>query len=148
MTLRRLVWLLLLIAIPAVLSFAPPIRLRLNNNSDWILALGVADITGLAGTDFATDIESDPAAQEIWLQNTTGNWRVDVSRADTTWHSGIRIYLRRTSDGTGGTAISGGTVYQELTTADATFFTGTGDPKDVSEIWRPRHSRQSAGRGV
>ena len=145
MTLRRSIWLILLIALPATLLFAPPLRLKLNNNSDWDLDLGVADITGLAGTDFATDIESGAAAQEIWIQNAIGNWRVDVSRADTTWHSGIRIDVRRTSDGTGGTTISGGTTYQEITTTDTSFFTGTGSPKDVALQFRTNGAFAGAG---
>ncbi len=146
MTLKRSVWLILLIALPASMVFAPPLRLRLNNNSDWILDLGVADITGLAGSDFAADIESAAAEQEIRISNAIGNWRVDVSRADTSWHSSILVYVRRTSDGTGGTTISGGTAYQEITTTDTSFFTGTGNPRDVALQFRT--NGEFAGAGV
>jgi hypothetical protein len=121
----------ILILICAEAAFAPPLRLRLNNNSDWDLALDVTGLTGTAGSDFATNIESDPAAQQIWLQNATGNWQVSVSRVDAAWNAAIRVFVRRTSDGTAA-VINGGTLYQEITTTDSIFFEGTGDAKDVS----------------
>lgn len=129
---RTFVFFVALVLLVACQASAQPLRLRLNNNSDWDIALDVTNLTGAAGTDFATDIESLDGAQQMWLQNTGGNWRVDVSRADTTWHPSIRVYVRRTSDGTGGTTISGGTAYQEITTVDTSFFTGTGNPRDIN----------------
>lgn len=133
MTPKRLLALIIVLGLAAELALAaPPIRLRLNNNSDWSLTFDVTDLTGTAGSDFATDIESADPAQQIRIQNSTGNWRIDVSRVDTTWHSGIRIFVKRTSPGTGGTTISGGTTYQEITTIDTEFFIGSGNPTSVN----------------
>ena len=130
--LRRLVLALLFVAIPLSHAVAaPPLRLRLLNNSDWDLTFDVTNLTGGAGTDFPADIESPDGQQELWIQNSTGNWRIDVSRLDATWDAGIRIYVKRTSAGNAGT-VSGGTAYQEITAPYGEFFTGTGDPRYIT----------------
>lgn len=42
------------------------------------------------------------------------------------------LFVKRTSDGTGGGTISGGTTYQQITDTDQSFFTGTGGKKAVT----------------
>jgi len=142
---KRWIWFILLIALPATMAFTQPLRLILRNNVDWDLALGVADITGLAGTDFDVDIESAANLQRLRIRNSTGDWRVDVSRADTAWHAGIRVYVQRTSDGLDGITISGGTTYQEITTSDTSFFTGTGNPRRIQLQFMTNGAFASAG---
>jgi hypothetical protein len=132
MSAKRLLLLAILVGIATGVAFTQPLRLRLNNNADWDLTFDVTDLTGAAGSDFASDIESADGHQQIRIQNASGNWEITVSRADTVWHSGIQIYVKRTSDGTGGTTISGGTTYQEITTTDRLFFSGSGNPRDIN----------------
>ena len=132
MTRKRLALLVAFFSVALAAFAAPKLTLSLDNNSDWDLSLDATDLTGAAGTDFPANIESDPAAQNLEVKNSVGNWRIDVIRGgEPTWHSGILIYVRRTSDGDAGT-VSGGTTYQEITTVDTTFFTGTGNPRYIA----------------
>jgi len=63
------------------------------------------------------------------------NYRVDVTKVDSTWHSNFHLYVRRTSDGSGHnkSTISAGITYQEVTDIDQTFFSGMGG-KDAITI--------------
>ena len=141
---RTVLFVLLLLLIAGASLSAQPLRLRLNNNSDWDLTLDVTNLTGGAGSDFATDIESVDGAQELWIQNSNGNWRIDVSRADTTWDANIRVYVKRTSAGNAG-SVSGGDTYQEITTTDVAFFTGTGNPRYITLQFKTNGAFASAG---
>lgn len=131
MTLRRFATLILVLGIAAGAFAAPAPSISLDRNTDWQLTVGAAELTGGAGTDFPA-IESAAVAQNIWVKKGAGNWRIDVSRGgEPTWDDRIVVYVRRTSDGDAGT-VSGGTTYQEITTVDTSFFTGTGLPKFIT----------------
>jgi hypothetical protein len=52
-------------------------------------------------------------------------------RTDVTWDSHLTLSVRRTSDGVGGGAISGGDSYLPLGTGTSTFFSGTGDRLNI-----------------
>ena len=53
-------------------------------------------------------------------------WRIRVKKTGSHWAPHVRLYVMRTSDGSGG-AVSGGETYQEVTHLDDSFFTGFGN---------------------
>jgi hypothetical protein len=93
----------------------------------WTVSLNVANLSGNGGTNFVTPVAS--AANQVTINVTStqlsGNWRVDISRTDIAWNAGLRLYARRTADGTGTGTITGGTTYQQITTTQTAFFSGT-----------------------
>jgi len=95
----------------------------------WSLTITSSDLISGAGSDLKSDYESAADAVSISISGTTGasdNWRVDVEKIDTNWPNSLNLYIKRTSDGTGG-SVSGGTSYQQITDVNQTFFSGSGD---------------------
>jgi hypothetical protein len=65
------------------------------------------------------------------------NWRIDVRRIDDgSWPGDLVLYLRRTSDGSGGGSISGGLSYVEVSTTDTELFSGTGNRTGINLQYR------------
>lgn len=109
--------------------------LSIATTGSWSNTVDATDLVAGAGTDLVSTQTSSSTQGSIDVTGTTGNsdnWRVDVKRVDTTWDSDFIIYVRRTSDGTGTGTISGGTTFQEVSTTDATFFSGSGDRTGVN----------------
>lgn len=98
----------------------------------WTIGnIDALSLTGGAGSDFVGSLESAINQIDISITKTTDPiahpWRMDIKRLDTIWAPGFRLYVRRTADGLGDGTIAGGTVYQEITEVDQSFFSGTGD---------------------
>ncbi|MBN2354199.1 MAG: hypothetical protein JXD23_16645 [Spirochaetales bacterium] len=97
---------------------------------NWNVTLSAANLTGGAGTDFVSQVESssDLVNIDVTVTQLNGNWRVDIRRTDVAWNGALSLYARRTTDGTpgggSGASISGGTTYLQLTTTDQQFFSG------------------------
>lgn len=103
---------------------------NLTLTGSWSETIDALDLQAGAGSDLIDTYES--ASNEISIQIVSpANWRVDVRKSDITWHSNFQLYVRRTSDGTGGGSISGGTTYQEVTDTDQSFFTGNKNRNSV-----------------
>ena len=99
----------------------------------WSLSVTSADLVAGAGSDLKSDYESAVDAVSISISATAGaldSWRVDVKKVDTNWQGNLILYIKRTSDGTGG-SISGGTAYQEVTDINTSFFSGSDDVSGV-----------------
>lgn len=125
---------------------APKVKLTLSPGyKGWTVTVGQADLTGGAGSDFASEYESPVNETDLDISNSAGNWRVDVRKQDINWHADIHLYVQRTSDGTGTGTISGGSVYQEVTNIDTVFFSGTGDRTVVTLQFRVSGSYASLG---
>lgn len=95
----------------------------------WNLYITSADLAAGAGSDLKSDYESVADAVSIDISATAGasdSWRVDVKKVDTDWQGDLILYIKRTSDGTGG-SVSGGTAYQEVTDVGTSFFSGSDD---------------------
>jgi len=103
-------------------------------NGVWSETIDASDLQAGAGSDLIDTHESLSDQISIEIIGATGkNWRVDVKKNDTNWHSAFELSVRRTSDGTGSGTISGGTSYQEVTDTDKTFFDGSGSRQDIFE---------------
>lgn len=89
-----------------------------------------------AGTDFYGTYES-AANQLIFNRNATTeqapNWTINVKKSDILWHSNLKLWIRRTGDGSGvqNSSISNGSNYQEIQNTNIQFFNGY---KEVNEI--------------
>ena len=83
-----------------------------------------------AGSDLTASYES--ASDQILVDVSAASWRVDIRKADTTWHGNFQLFVRRTSDGIGGNPISGGTTYQEITGTDQSFFNGNDKLRQIN----------------
>jgi hypothetical protein len=105
---------------------APKIKIRAQTQGGrWTIDLDDTSLSGGAGTDFASPVESAADLVDVDVSNPQNAWRIDIRRTDSVWHANLRIYARRTTDGTGSGTVSGGTTYQEITTVDQPFITGT-----------------------
>jgi len=101
----------------------------------WSPTIGASDLTAGAGSNLTGSYQSNSDQVLISISNTMGyddNWRVDVRRSDTNWHSNFVLSVRRTGDGTGGGLIAGGGSYQSVGISDGAFFSGAGDRSDIT----------------
>jgi len=89
----------------------------------WSETIDASDLVAGAGSDLIGTYESNSDQIVLDIDVGRGNFRVDVSKINTNWHSDFQLYVRRTSDGTGDGEISGGTSYQEITDTYQSFFT-------------------------
>jgi hypothetical protein len=100
----------------------------------WFETIDASDLQAGAGSNLIDTYESLSDQTSIEIIGAAGkNWRVDVKKTDTNWHSNFELSVRRTSDGTGPGTISGGTSYQEVTDTDKTFFDGSESRIDIYE---------------
>jgi len=130
---RRVAMTILLLAVFCTPVFTAP-KLTIRVTGKWQENLRAADLTGGAGTDFVSPFESAVNEVDITISNTssdTAPWKVEVRRIDTNWDPYLLLYVKRTSGGTGTGTISNGSTYQEVTTTDTLFFSGTGDRSKI-----------------
>ena len=99
----------------------------------WTETIDVTDLQGGPGTDLVDTYESATDQIEVEIKGKkTKDWRVDVSKVDTNWHTDLVLSVKRTADGIGSGGISGGTSYQEVTSIDSEFFRGGKNRKNVT----------------
>ena len=101
---------------------------------NWNYTIPTSDLSE-AGLDFSGTYESAPNQVDIdvFQLNFISNfffyrWRVDIRRADVDWHSDLDLSVRRTGNGSPfffNGNITGGTNYQQITTSNQQFFSGT-----------------------
>lgn len=99
----------------------------------WSLSIDSADLVAGAGSGLKNDYESAADAVSVSISATAGasdSWRIDVKKVDTNWQGNLILYVKRTSNGTGG-SVSGGTAYQEVTDINTSFFSGSDDVNGV-----------------
>jgi len=108
-------------------------QINITVTGSWSETIDASDLLAGAGSDLINTYESIADAVSISISETSGasdNWRVDVKKVDTNWDSSFYLYVKRTSDGTGG-SVSGGTAYQEITDVDESFFSGSDDVSGI-----------------
>jgi hypothetical protein len=124
------------VALAAVLAFGWPAAAApaVDVSGAWSLTLGADDLQAGAGSGLNSTYESGNSQAAVTVSDTTDpldTWRLDVSRTDAAWDSRLTLSVRRTGDGTGQGALSGGTGYHEIGLMDSTFFSGAGDRLSV-----------------
>lgn len=97
----------------------------------WSETIDSLDLQAGPGSDLIGTYESASNQIKINVESTNEYWRVDVRKSDTNWHSNFQLSVRRTSDGTGNSPVSGGTSYQEITDIDQSFFNGHRQRTDI-----------------
>jgi hypothetical protein len=99
----------------------------------WFETIDETDLVGGPGSDLKSTYES--AADQVSIDIVGAgnkNWRVDVRKVDTDWHSSLGLYVRRTSDGSGRGQITGGTSYQQLSDTYQQFFSGHRNRREIN----------------
>lgn len=128
---KRGAWPSLTLALLFVLVICVPAEaISIAVTGAWAEIVDESDLQGGPGSSLASTYESAADEVVIDITDTSGsddNWRVDVRRSDTTWHEDLVLWVKRTSDGNGDGAISEGTTYQQITTSDTAFFSGSGN---------------------
>ena len=107
----------------------------MQSSGDWTQAIRAANLTAGAGSDLPTQFESGSAAtvQSITSKN---SWSVSVSKSDALWNSNLTLWVRRTSDGTGGGTISGGQSYVQVTSISTVLYSGSKDRSGIQLQYR------------
>jgi hypothetical protein len=125
----------LLITAALVASEAAWAALSIKVTGSWFETIDASDLVGGPGSELKDTYESsaDQVSMEVEITG-AGNkdWRVDVRKVDTDWHSDLGLYVRRTSDGSGPGQVSGGTSYQQLSDTYQEFFRGSRNRRDMS----------------
>lgn len=107
----------------------------LTVSNGWLRTIDANDLSGPAGSDLVSPIESSPSVATLDIVNTRGQggakWTVTVAKDEVDWPPGVSIAVRRNSDGTGSGTISGGETYLTLSGAAQTFFSGKHDRTGV-----------------
>lgn len=127
-------WAFLLGLLPFVFSPAAEAQVSISATGNWSYSVPVSDILE-AGKNFTGTYASASnqvlidIAKPTFLGNLLNyNWRVDVRKSDVSWNAGLKLYAKRTGNGTPyfftGT-ISGGASYIELTNTNQVFFSGS-----------------------
>ena len=133
-TARKIILITILLLMMIPLFTAPKLSVKVTGK--WDLRFDDGDLSGGAGTDFPSVWETAATAIDIDITKTdpgAAGWRLDIRRVDSTWPSSVvSLYARRTNTGSGSGTISGGLTYQEVTTTDAIFFTGTLDRSGIN----------------
>lgn len=92
----------------------------------WSEAIDKNDLVNGAGSDLQSTYTSISGQISIDISGASGDWRVDIRKVDTNWNDNLHTYVRRTSDGSGG-SVSGGTSYKSVTDINTSFFSGSGN---------------------
>lgn len=104
----------------------------------WNETIDASDLVSGAGSDLNNAYRSAGNATKLRITgiNPTDNWRVDVRRTDSNWHSDFTLRVKRTSDGAGPGSISGGLSFIKIDTIDTQFFSGTGRRRNIKLKYR------------
>ena len=103
----------------------------------WWEQIDSADLAAGAGTDLRSSLESPAGVSRLDITNTSGQpWSVRVSCDAAELPAGLVLAVRRTTDGSGGGSVSGGTGYLTLGATERVLFTGTADRTSVGLQYR------------
>lgn len=107
----------------------------LGLTGSWSTSVSSSDLISGAGSELTTAYESSAGAidLDVTLAADAGDvWRIEVRRADSTWDSSVKVWVRRTDGGTGDGSVVGGLTWMEVGPTDQLFFTGAGNRTGMS----------------
>jgi hypothetical protein len=117
----------------SVLLFAAvPRAADLSSMGDWSETINATNLIAGAGSDLTSQYESTTGTTTLTISSVPGSWHVKVRRSDATWHLNFTLWVKRTSDGSGSGAISGGTSYVEASSMDTEIFSGSGERSNIT----------------
>ena len=125
--------LVLALAFVAGLGYEAWGAISISLTGGWSETLNASDLSGGAGSDLISTYESAVDAVSLTISGATGGsdaWRLDVRKADATWHGDLVLSVKRTSAGSRG-SVSGGSDYQLVNGVSHTFFSGAGDVSGI-----------------
>jgi hypothetical protein len=107
--------------------------LALTETGTWSIGtFAKAQLSGGAGTNFTGTQTSAVGAVKLTIKNTSmTGWNMTVRRVDVNWNGILHVFVKRTGNGTGAGTVSGGLVYQEITTANVVVFSGAGNKTNI-----------------
>jgi len=109
----------------------------ISTSAGWTQVIGATDLKGGCGTDLSSNFQSANNVTTITITGAgSGNWRVDVRKNNVTWDNRMKVYVLRTSDGSGNGSISGGESYIEVLDTNTQFFSGSGNRKNINIQYR------------
>lgn len=117
------------IAVSVICYATPSHSLDVTVTGTYTESIDATDLISGAGSNLTASYESAADQVIMDISNSLGggdSWRIDVSKSDISWSASITLYVKRTSDGVGG-SVSGGTTYMEITDVDQQLCTGTDD---------------------
>lgn len=98
---------------------------------NWSETIGASDLVGGAGTDIYSQITSSTSKATLDITDTGGvAWIIGVSRSSSNLPAGVAVAVRRTTSGSGGGSISGGS-FIAVGATEQILCSGTGDRSGV-----------------
>ncbi|MFH1452366.1 MAG: hypothetical protein ABIH00_00060 [Armatimonadota bacterium] len=125
----------LLILVFIILALTQTQALTIVVTGDWNETINDQDLSAGTGSELTDTYESITNAAIIDISGCIDNsdtWRIDVKRVDGTWSGSFTLYVKRTSEGTGGGSISEGTSYMQVNDTYLEFFSGAGDRSTIN----------------
>jgi hypothetical protein len=103
----------------------------------WAPTFNVANLSGSAGTDFASPLAS--AANQVNMNigvriiPSHPNWVLTVRKSDISWSPSLTLQIRRTGDGTGTGTIDAGSlnIWRTIAVVDTELCRGTNNRSNV-----------------
>lgn len=138
----RVLWVSLLLAPIA------PATPSIMSTGGWSLTIDEGDLGGSAGSDFIDTHTSEANIAQLDISGTSGAWTVTVQRDPVRWPAEVRLWVRRTSDGTPSGSISGGDTFQEITSEPLPLFQGQGDVSGIALQYRVTGVSVTIGAGL
>ncbi|QRQ99867.1 hypothetical protein [Dyadobacter sandarakinus] len=115
----RFIWLLLL----SGAACSQSVTISNSSGSTWSVATLSSTITS-AGKNYE-HVETSAASHSLFKVNALLGWTISVQQTATaTWDPSLKLFVRRTGDGTGGAIINGGTTYIQVSSTTQSFFGG------------------------
>jgi hypothetical protein len=115
-------WLFILFGIIWMIPDGQAINVTVTG--DWTLVIDENDLQDGPGSDLNPQYPSATDQISVDITQTGKNWTVYIQGSITNWYSGLSVYVRRTSDGSGNGWISGGTNWMQVTLGSQQFFQG------------------------
>lgn len=101
----------------------------------WSVTVNSSDLASGAGSDLNSTKESSAGVVTLTLTDIglgEASYRIDIRKASSSsLSSDVHLWVKRVTDGSGSGSITGGTSYQEVTSVDTSFFSGTLDRSGI-----------------
>jgi hypothetical protein len=103
---------------------------------NWTQMVSAAQLVSGPGSNLPVQMQSMAGVTTLSISNAPGNWTLRVHRADGPWPSGLALFVKRTSAGSGSGTVSGGDSFVEMTGSDIELFSGSGPRSNIALQFR------------